>query len=248
MTAPYAVGVVIPAHDEAATIAATVDSVRVSLDRAAVVDACIVVVADACSDATAAHARRRLEAPDLVVEVSHRCVGAARAEGSRRALQQLGAPPERCWLLSIDGDSVAPADWVARHLAHAAAGVECVTGIVDLDTRAPGELRRRFAASYLAAVDGASHRHVHGTNFGIRGDTLLQAGNWSHLRTGEDHALWGAVAALGRTAVQDPSIVVTTSARTVGRAPDGFAADLRELAGVLDPDRVTSTVPSAPAC
>jgi len=229
VNAPRAVGVVIPANDEEAGIAATVDSVLESLERADVDDVCIVVVADSCHDRTAAIARRRLAPPHVVVEVAHRSVGATRATGSLLALARLSAPPEGCWLLSIDGDSIAPPDWVTRHLLHAARGIECVTGIVELAAGAPMALRRAFAESYLVAVDGSRHAHVHGTNFGIRGDTLLAAGNWSTLRTGEDHELWRAVAALGRPARQDPTIVVATSPRTVGRAPDGFAADLAEL-------------------
>ena len=224
----FQVGVVIPAHDEEANIGAAIESVRASLLDAGV-HATIVVVADACSDATAAVARRHLGTDDAVLELTTRSVGVARAHGARLALERLGSP-SRTWLLSLDADSRAPRRWVARHLAHADRGVECVTGLVELDEHAAPELRRALAASYLERVTASAHPHVHGTNFGIRGDTLLAAGNWPALATGEDHALWRAVGLLGRPRVQDPAIVVRTSARLTGRAPAGFAADLAGLA------------------
>jgi hypothetical protein len=231
------VGVVIPAHDEAATIGAAVDSVRASLLDAAV-HATIVVVADACSDDTAAVARAHLGPDDTVLEVRARSVGMARAQGAAVALERLGRPPRtwlsRTWLLSLDADSRAPRRWVARHLAHAERGIECVTGMVELDEYATPELRAALTERYLAHVTPSTHPHVHGTNFGIRGDTLLAAGNWPRLATGEDHALWQAVGLLGRPRVQDPAIVVRTSARLTGRAPSGFAADLAGLAGLAD--------------
>lgn len=111
MTDRLAVGVVIPAHDEAATVGAAIDSVRRSLVAARVRSSCIVVVADACTDATAAVARRHLRTRDVVLEVAVRAAGAARAEGCRMVLDRLG-PPERTWVLGLDADSRAPRDWV----------------------------------------------------------------------------------------------------------------------------------------
>lgn len=226
------VGVVIPARDEAERIGRTIISVRRSLEHARVERSCIVVVADACSDSTASTARSLLRTPDRVIETDAGCVGAARAAGSLAALELLSVSPERVWLLGIDADSTAPLKWVEAHLALAARGIECVTGLVELDAEATPELRRAFDSTYVGGVDehANTHDHVHGTNFGIRGDTLLDAGNWSRIPTGEDHALWLAVAGLQRAAAQDASIVVTTSARRSGRAPQGFASDLVQLA------------------
>lgn len=226
MIGDWSVGVVIPAHDEADDIAAAVTSVQRSLRRAMVTRSVIVVVADACSDDTARVARGALGRSGMVVEIDARCVGIARSVGANAALGLLDASPESTWLLGLDADSLAPPTWVTDHLGHAVGGVECVTGIVDLAVGAAPDLRDAFVASYSVGIDAATHPHIHGTNFGIRADALLAAGNWPHVETGEDRALWHRIASMGRRTVQDPRIVVTTSARLVGRAPSGFAGDL----------------------
>jgi len=225
----FAIAVVIPARDEATHIASTVTSVQAALRAAPVASSCIVVVADACTDDTADVARRHLGPSDAVLEVDHRCVGEARAIGSSVALSLSSSGPRWTWVLGIDADSVAPRSWVRRHLAHATRGVECVTGIVELEPLAPHSVRQQFASTYQLGIRKRSHDHVHGTNFGIRGDTLLAAGNWPPESTAEDHGLWRAVTAMGRRTIQDPAIVVSTSARLVGRAPLGFAGDLADI-------------------
>ncbi len=240
------VGVVIPAHDEQDTIGDAITSVLRSLAVADVHRNVLVVVCDDCSDRTAAVAREHLRRSDRVMEVGHRCVGAARAAGSLAALRLLAQPPERVWLLSLDADSTAPPSWVRDHLAHAGRGVDCVAGVVDLADDAPRSLGREFHRRYtseLGTVAGA-HDHVHGTNFGVRAGTLLSAGNWAPMHTGEDHATWAAVGAVGGRRVQDPRISVTTSSRLVGRAPNGFAADLRDLLAAAR-DAVTGGPPTA---
>lgn len=123
---------------------------------------------------------------------------------------------------------------LARHTdrllaTHASRGIECATGIVELEPSAPDALRQQLASTYRLGIRERSHDHVHGTNFGIRGDTLLSAGNWPTESTAEDHGLWHAVTTMGRRTLQDPAIVVTTSARLIGRAPLGFANDLSNL-------------------
>lgn len=226
----FAVGVVVPARDEAGTIGATLRSVRRALGVAGVTRSAVVVVADDCHDRTAEVARASLSAGDLVVEHQGRCVGAARQAGSEAAMSVLGTEPARTFLLFTDADTNPGPCWVARHLAHAASGVECVAGTVALDPSAPPALRAAFERTYRSGIGARTHPHVHGANLGIRADTLARAGGWPPLRTGEDHALWQAVGRLHRLRVQDPRIEVLTSARTTGRAPEGFARDLQHLA------------------
>lgn len=224
-----AVAVVIPAHNEVGTVARTIRSVRWSLGAADVTASCIVVVADACSDGTEVVASEHLRCDDRLVVIDRRCVGAARAIGSRAAAGRLGVSLEDLWIMNIDADSTAPLDWIRRHLWHRGHGAECVAGIVDLDDRAPRSLRRRFAARYGADITDLGHGHVHGANLGIRADALAAVGNWPEIQTGEDQTLWASVQRTGRPVVSDPLSIVHTSARLSGRAPNGFAADLEAL-------------------
>ena len=235
MIGDWSVGVVIPAHDEVDDISAAIGSVQRSLLQARVTRSVVVVVADACRDDTAEVARAALGRSGMVVEIDARCVGIARSVGANAALGLLDAAPAHTWLLGLDADSLAPPTWVSDHLAHAAGGVECVTGIVDLAVGATPDLRDAFVASYSVGIDAVTHPHIHGTNFGIRADTLLAAGNWPHVETGEDRELWHRIATMGRRTVQDPGIVVATSARLIGRAPSGFAGDLAATAQVALP-------------
>lgn len=229
----FAVAVIIPAHDEAERVGRAIRSVARSLRFAGVDRSCVVVVADACTDGTADIARRQPGEVDQVLVIGDRCVGAARRAGAVLAVAELGGAPELTWMLSLDADSIAPTDWVQRHLRHAAAGVECVSGVVELDDDLPASLRVAFEQHYRPEAGSIGHTHVHGTNFGIRADTLLAVGNWPLLESGEDHALWSAVGAAGRPRAQDPELSVSTSGRLIGRAPRGFADDLVAIAATV---------------
>ncbi len=132
-------------------------------------------------------------------------------------------------------------DWVERQLALADQGVTAVAGIVDLDDAEPS-LTATFRHTYRAGIRGGTHTHVHGANLGVRADVLHRHGGWHALRSGEDQDLWRRLA--GAEVRHDPRLVATTSARTRGRAADGFAADLARLVvdgqageASVDPDR-----------
>lgn len=227
--------VVIPAHDEASTIGACLASVLASLAAASAVDQWIVVVADRCSDATAAVARQALGSSGEVVEVDAGNVGQARAIGSRVALahldiddvaqQRSGADrAERTWLLTTDADTAVPRDWVTEHLRLADAGAAAVAGIVRIDSFAdhPAHVEPRHQRAYVVNADG-THAHVHGANLGVRADAYRAIGGWSPLRTAEDHDLWDRLAAGGWPTVSSIESWVITSGRALGRAPEGLA-------------------------
>lgn len=227
------VGVVVPARDEADRIGAAVTSIRRSLSATPSIVGTIVVVADHCSDDTAAVAQRALGAAGVVLEASEGCVGRARARGTEAALTVLGSPLRHTWLLTTDADSTVPVDWVRSHLAIADAGAAAVAGIVRVDdlNEHPPAVAERFARTYVTNPDG-SHPHVHGANLGVRADAYRAVGGWPSIPTGEDHALWQRIRAVGWPTVSSIDAWVTTSGRRVGRAPAGFADHLAEL---LDP-------------
>ena len=79
-------------------------------------------------------------------------------------------------------------------------------------------------------IDGATHRHVHGANLGIRADAYQAVGGWGlHVMIGEDHELIRRLTDAGLTVARAADTVVATSSRTVGRIPAGFANHLTRL-------------------
>lgn len=232
----WSVGVVIPAHDEAATIGACIANVHRSLGAAAFADAAIVVVADRCRDGTAEAARTALGPDGTVITTSAGSVGMARRVGTGRVLHDLhrrrpGQRHDHTWLLATDADTLVPLDWVRSHLCLAEAGAAGVAGIVQVDTFAEhhASVADAFARSYAFHDDG-SHPHVHGANLGVRADAYLSVGGWPELDTAEDHTLWSRLRHAGWPTVSSIEARVTTSGRLVGRAPEGFAGTLGSLA------------------
>jgi cellulose synthase/poly-beta-1,6-N-acetylglucosamine synthase-like glycosyltransferase len=225
----WAVGVVVPAQNEESTIGRCVESVI------AAHEACgerarlwIVVVADACTDSTVATARRAIGGHGEVIECSPRSPGTARRLGVAAVLKHYETvAPMRIWLANTDADTHVPRDWLQRHLDHADDHASAVAGIVQLDTEGlRPEVQSVHAGSYELRSDG-THEHVHGANFGVRGDAYLDAGGWSHLTVAEDHCLWGRLQRRGWLMRSCVKSVVTTSARLHGRAIGGFADKLR---------------------
>ena len=121
-----------------------------------------------------------------------------------------------------------PSDWLLGHLRAARAGFVGLAGVVELsEHEVDAPTMARFRASYVTDHDG-SHPHVHGANLGVRADAYLATGGWGALATGEDHDLWRRVQQEGPT-LATAAVRVVTSARRIGRAPAGFAADLAAL-------------------
>lgn len=229
---PWRVAVTIPARDEADRIAACLRSVRVAVAAAGLADTVVVVVADHCTDATAATARDLLGPAGVVVECRHRSVGRARAVAVTAALRRTAPTPlHRTWLATTDADTTVDPDWLAGQLACATSGAAAVAGVVrvdDLGDHAP-EVGDRWRAAYRTS--GPSHPHVHGANLGVRADAYLAVGGWPDTDTAEDHGLWDRLRRAGWSTTASVDVRVTTSGRREGRAPAGFAAHLRSLEG-----------------
>lgn len=222
--------VVVPAHDEAELLPRCLAGLAAAVDRVAAVPVEVVVVADACTDATVAVAEA---AGVSVVTITAGRVGAARAAGMEYALRR---GPDGLWLATTDADSLVPPDWLAWHLAHARAGAGLLAGTVEVDdwTPWPYGLRSRYDTRYRAAVDGTAHAHVHGANLGVSGPAYLATGGFPPVAHDEDHALIARARAIGARIVSDTRCPVLTSSRSeAARAPHGFASHLVALAAEL---------------
>jgi len=233
-TEPWSVAVVIPAHDESATIARCLRAVMAACGEVAPrAQTWIVVVADACTDDTAQIARCTLGDRGEVIECAHRSSGTARQLGAAATLahfREVAAPSDPCrvWIANTDADTLVPTDWLRVHLQFADQGVGALAGIVCIDPESDveGEVLRHFNATYHVETDG-THGHVHGANVGVRADAYLAVGGWSYLALAEDHCLWNRLRRHGCTLRSSTRSVVRTSARLQGRAKGGFADTLR---------------------
>lgn len=210
-----AVGVVLPVHDEAELLPACLRALAAAIARVEVRCECAIVL-DACRDDSAAIAR----AWGRTIEVDVRNVGVARSVGVDAILSTLALPSDEVWLATTDADSEVPENWLVDQLAIAASGADAFAGTIEL--RPPDPAFTRF---YEALGDGDEHGHVHGANLGVRADAYLAAGGFARVETGEDHALWNALAS--RRRYKTRRLPVLTSARLDGRAPDGFSGFLR---------------------
>ena len=221
-----AVGVVVPAHNEETLL----PTCLAALSRVAGggIPVSVLVVADTCTDGTAAAARA---CGARVIAIGARNVGAARAAGMAGLLRlTTGVDPSAVWLATTDADTVVPSGWLQRQLKYAGQGWDVVLGTVtvaDWDGHPP-HVPAAFDALYEFG-DGP-HQHVHGANLGIRASAYLAAGGFRSLRTAEDHALLAAATEAGCPVLQASDITVETSARRRARAPLGFSHLLRTLA------------------
>ena len=132
------------------------------------------------------------------------------------------------WIACTDADSAVPADWLQTQLLHARSGVELLLGTVRPD---PQELAAGVLAAWrLRHLIADGHPHVHGANLGVRADTYLAAGGFPDVASHEDVLLSRAVRAAGGRVLSTGASPVLTSGRSNGRAPEGMAHYLRELA------------------
>ena len=188
----------------------------------------LLVVADACTDATAAVAA---EGGAEVIEIRARNVGAARAAGMAGLLRRTaGTDPAAVWLATTDADTVVPPGWLRRQLGYAGQGWDMVLGTVTVTDWAEHPPHRPAVFAAMYGFGAGPHPHVHGANLGIRASAYLAAGGFRPLRTAEDHALMAAATEAGCQVLQASDVTVETSARRRARAPRGFSHVLRALA------------------
>lgn len=213
---------------------------------------------DQTFDAAVAFLRAR-DLPFLCADVrlpeEHAHAGAARGlamDAAAHWLERVGKRTDGV-ILTTDADSRVPTDWVRRTLAALPGPVGAVAGRVDLDLNEEQALprrlrhRRREERAYedvllalSAAIDPLAYDPWpnHGTASGASLAVTLSAyraiGGAPHVPCGEDRALVEALRRLDIPVRHDPAIRVTTSARLVGRARDGFADTLRHRSEVSE--------------
>ncbi len=216
------IGVVVPAHNESGLIGACLASIgRAANFRKLGEPVQVVVVLDACTDATEEVARRH---GVVVLHTASRNVGVARKMGAEHALS-LGAR----WLAFTDADSMVAPDWLSAQLEERS---DAVCGTVEVSDWSgyPASVREQHLATY---VDRDGHRHIHGANLGVAALHYRRAGGFPPLRSHEDVALVQALQAQGSRIAWSARPRVVTSARKDYRAPEGFGAALQLAATAL---------------
>ena len=219
----WRLAVVIPARNEQQLIGRCLESVQLAAassraqPRPTPVD--VVVVADSCSDDTAAIARGF--AGVTVIETAVANVGAARRIGVAAVLAASAARTDRLWIASTDADSVVPPHWLAEQARIARRGAELMLGTVTPES-ADLSAEQQEAWSARRTVG-----EVHGANLGIRADRYLSVGGFAALAEHEDVDLVARCIAAGVRPVATDGCDVITSGRQVGRTPGGYARYLR---------------------
>ncbi|MEU8895770.1 glycosyltransferase [Nocardia sp. NPDC048505] len=226
---PTRIVVVVPVCNEEQLLPRCLRALRRSADAVAI-PVRIQLVLNGCTDGSA-----RVAGPDIeVVTLDEPNVGMARGLGFAAAGAGCG---RETWFATTDADSAVDQWWLRRQLRHARRGADIVAGVVRVDdwSASTPVARARYEQRYRRP-QGDGHGHVHGANLGFRADTYWDAGGFDALATGEDVDLVERATARGAHLVWAEDVVVTTSGRTEGRAPDGFAAHVRALDQVSEAD------------
>jgi cellulose synthase/poly-beta-1,6-N-acetylglucosamine synthase-like glycosyltransferase len=231
--------IAIPARNEAALIGRCLTALAAQTAHPA--SLAVIVVANNCTDATAAIARASHWPMQMTVIEEHFSAGQAHAGSARRLAVQVAALQSDI-ILTTDADCVADSDWAASMMTAFSRSVDAVAGRVSGDW---DELRHQSETAlkiggleweYLsllgeaeALFDPRDHdpapRHAQrcGANIGITRMMLEQVGGVPAVPTGEDRALLHAVERIDGRLRHDPHSHVTASARITGRAAGGMA-------------------------
>jgi cellulose synthase/poly-beta-1,6-N-acetylglucosamine synthase-like glycosyltransferase len=229
----------VPAHNEAVLLPDCLAALR----RAAAnspVPVEVIVVADACDDATAdvVGAPRGRQYRESVITVRFRNVGAARRSGVETALRD---GRDGLWVATTDADTLVHPDWICHQIAHAEHGADLVLGTVkarDWTAWTPA-IAAEYQRRYESKLSATGHAHVHGANLGVAAAMYQRVGGFRALASSEDVALVQEVRAAGGRVVTALDIPVLTSTRPDHRAPAGFGDHLHRLraaVGLADRD------------
>jgi glucosyl-3-phosphoglycerate synthase len=231
--------VVLPARDEEARIRECLRALAAQTTGTAAFE--VIVVLDRCSDRTgevAAEAAAGFELSLSLLEGPGRGTGPARQLGMDSACRRLWELEHPLGLIaSTDADTRPAPDWLARQLRHRDRGAGVIAGRIELDSAEsaafpPGLLaqRERDAAARLRLVrrddPDAAHHHFAGASISITAQAYRAVGGLEPLQALEDEAFGARLASHQIPILRAPDVVVTTSARTTGRAQRGLSIDL----------------------
>jgi hypothetical protein len=252
------ISVIIPAKDEATNLPATLAALAAQVDLAGQpvpADSFeVIVLANNCTDATAAVVRRQAQRlPHLAVHVAELCLPAAKAHVGRARrllmneacarLERVGRP--HGIIASTDADTRVAPSWLAAIQAEIAAGADAVGGRIFTEMRGPAlrPLRRiqvadaayRLLCARLenlldpAPADPWPRHHQHfGASLALTARAYRQVGGLPEVRFLEDEALCQALRRHDLRLRHSPAVQVLTSARRQGRVEVGLSWQLRE--------------------
>lgn len=215
------IGIVIPAHNEALTIADCLAAIQTAIAQLPdSVDAYPLVVLDNCSDDT----QNIVKALGVdCLSCNYRCVGRVRDFGLRHAIDN-GAT----WLCCTDADSTVSKDWLAQQINHLQQPTDMICGVVSIADWS--HLTAKTRAHYLAHYqDMMGHRHIHGANLSFSSRAYLAVGGFEPMPCHEDVSLVKKFENQGFNLIWSNRVRVTTSSRLEARAAEGFAAFLANL-------------------
>ena len=238
--------VAIPAKDEAERIRACL----LALARQSCRPHAVLVLANNCSDGTPAIAsgmapalpyRLHMECHDFPMRHAH--AGQARRMAMALSEQRVRADGV---LLTTDADAVVAPDWIERNCKAITTGADAVCGRAVLHPREaaliPGHLHADDALEcrLIELLDRMAdrlhpdpadplprHTEAPGASLAITPAAFRRIGGMPALPSGEDRAFVRALARIDARIRHDPSVVVSVSGRTIGRAPGGMADTLR---------------------
>ncbi len=181
-----AVGVVLPAHNEADRIEACLESIKAALERLPPgVDSALWVVVDRSSDGTAEVVERALAGrPRSGLELScqPRPVGSLRHRGVLEVLRLLRPHAPRRAPGFLVPTPIARYRLIGRYVICAMPGKAPTPSPVLSGLRIPQHLHpqavRRYQALLKSRQRELAHGHVYGANLGIRGDAYLEVGGF----------------------------------------------------------------------
>ena len=216
------IGIVIPAHNEAMTIAKCLASVRAAIEQLpSIIEVYTLVVLASCTDNTESIVKA---AGIDYLCCNYQCVGQVRNMGIRHAITN-GAT----WIACTDADSVVPIDWLVRQIKHIShQPTDMICGVVDIDSwvHLTTQTRKDYIAHYQ---DKMGHRHIHGANLSFSTETYLTVGGFAPIPCHEDVDLVRKFEVQGYAITWSNRVRVMTSSRLQARATEGFAAFLTKL-------------------